>query len=75
MPISTVQSMTLTRKGRFVRISLNDSGHSIFRMTPDEVRCRDIRVGDTVAYSLNVARFDCAPLLSRRPPDAVEFSA
>ena len=66
--------MTLTRKGRFVRISLNNIGH-IFHMTPDEVRCRDIRVGDTVTYSLNVARFDCAPLLSRRPPDAVEFSA
>lgn len=75
MPISTVQAMTLTRKGRFVRIFLNDSGHSVFRMTPEEVRCRDIRVGDTVTYSKNFARFDCLPLLSHRPPDAAPFSA
>lgn len=34
MPISTVRAMMPTRKGRFVRVSLNDIAHSIFRMTP-----------------------------------------
>lgn len=44
MPITTVQSMMPARKGRFVRISLNDNARSVFSMSPQEVRRMDIRV-------------------------------
>lgn len=81
MPTTTIQAMMLTRKGRFVRISLNDSAHSIVRMTPDKVRSLDIRVGDTVEYTPRKLDQDDRTawvdhvLLEFRPPDAVKFSA
>lgn len=76
MPISTVRAMMPTRKGRFVRVSLNDMAHSMFRMSPNEVRCMDIRVGDTVSFAEREgrARIICV-FLDRREPDAIPFSA
>lgn len=79
MPISTVQAMMPTRKGRFVRVSLNDMAHSMFRMSrmsPNEVRCMDIRVGDTVSFTEREGRtrIICV-FLDRREPNAIPFSA
>ena len=76
MPISTVRAMMPTRKGRFVRISLNNSAHSLFRMSPQEVRRMDIRVGDTVSFTEREGRtrIICV-FLDRREPDAIPFSA
>ncbi len=76
MPITTVQAMMPTRKGCFVRISLNDSAHSMFRMSPNEVRCMDIRVGDTVSFTERGGRTRIIRVfLDRREPDAIPFSA
>lgn len=76
MPITTVRAMMPTRKRRFVRVSLNDMDHSMFRMSPNEVRRMDIRVGDTVSFAERDGRtrIICV-FLDRREPDAIPFSA
>lgn len=48
---SRVISIRLTPKGRMAQISLANG--VIARMSLSELRCRDIRVGDTVNYSEN----------------------
>lgn len=68
---SRVISMKPTPSGGFVRIQLED-GHRM-SLSLVEVRCCDIRVGDTLSYSHHTN--SCAVRLALRPPEAVPYQA
>lgn len=70
MPASRVMNMEC---GRHVRITLADG--FVAHVHPAEVACRDIRVGDTVAYHPGAFLHAIRVIPERRPPDAAPFSS
>lgn len=68
---SRVISMNKTPAGRYVRINL-ENGHKL-RLTPNELRCFDVRVGDMVSYSPFSPGFGVR--LDQRPAAAMPYQA
>lgn len=69
-----VGSMTASPKGRSIRIQLEDGGNvHLVHLSPEEVQCCDIRIGDTVTS--NPEKQSLSVRLDRRPPEAVPYQA
>jgi tRNA A58 N-methylase Trm61 len=64
-----VLAIFLSKNGKLVTVKTD---HDSLRMGLDDLRCRDIRVGDTLSRDHGAGNVDML-VLNKRPPWAMEF--